>query len=101
MLAAKKSIVTVEEIVDDLDAPPNACILPSWAVSAVCCVPGGASPSYAHGYYERDNRFYLDWDAIARDRDSFQHWIKTHILDTEDFSAFRRVLSESTSASAK
>jgi glutaconate CoA-transferase subunit A len=95
VLAAKKSIVTVEEIVDDLQAWPNACILPSWVVSAVCVVPGGAFPSYAHGYYERDNRFYQAWDAIARERDSFQHWIKTHILDTPDFAAFRRVLAES------
>lgn len=96
VLAAKKSIVTVEEIVDDLKAPPNACILPSWAVSAVCCVPGGAAPSYAHGYYERDNRFYQTWDDISRERDSFQRWIKAHILDTEDFTDFRRMLSEST-----
>lgn len=95
VLAAKKSIVTVEEIVDDLKAPPNACILPSWAVSAVCCVPGGAAPSYAHGYYERDNRFYQAWDDISRERDSFQQWIQTHILDTEDFTDFRRMLSES------
>jgi len=101
VLAAKKSIITVEEIVDRLNAPPNACILPSWAISAVCCVPGGASPSYAHGYYERDNRFYQGWDAISRERDSFQQWIKTHILHTDDFADFRRVLAESTSAGAK
>ncbi len=98
VLAAKKSIITVEEIVADLSAPPNACILPSWAVSAVCHVPGGASPSYAHGYYERDNRFYQAWDAISRERETFQHWIKMHILDTEDFPAFRRVLAESKAA---
>jgi glutaconate CoA-transferase, subunit A len=96
VLAAKKSIVTVEEIVDDLKAWPNACILPSWTVSAVCCVPGGASPSYAHGYYERDNRFYQAWDTIARERDSFQGWIKSHILDTENFEEFCRVQREST-----
>jgi glutaconate CoA-transferase subunit A len=65
----KESDRYVEEIVDDLAAWPNACILPSWTISAVCCVPGGAFPSYAHGYYERDNRFYQAWDAIARDRD--------------------------------
>jgi len=96
VLAAKRAIVTVEEIVDDLKAWPNACILPSWTVSAVCCVPGGAAPSYAHGYYERDNRFYQAWDTIARKRDSFQNWIKSHILDTENFDEFCRVLKEST-----
>lgn len=94
-LAAKKVIVTVEEIVDDLRAWPNACILPHWVVNAVSCVPGGAFPSYAHGYYNRDNGFYTAWDTIARDRDGFQAWIKRHILDTEDFAGFRRVLAES------
>ena len=98
VLAAKKAIVTVEEIVDDLRAWPNACILPGWTLSAVCCVPGGAFPSYAHGYYERDNRFYQAWDAVSRERDSFRTWIRSHILDTEDFVSFRRVLAESTAA---
>jgi glutaconate CoA-transferase, subunit A len=95
VLAAKRAIVTVEEIVDDLAAWPNACVLPSWTISAVCCVPGGAFPSYAHGYYERDNRFYQEWDAIARDRETFQSWIRAHIIETNDFAEFRKVLSES------
>lgn len=94
-LAAKKVIVTVEEIVDKLDAPANACILPKWVISAVCHVPRGATPSYAHGYYERDNRFYLAWDPIARNRDAFSAWIQRHILDTEDFEGFLRVHAES------
>jgi glutaconate CoA-transferase subunit A len=81
VLAAKRSIVTVEEIVDTL-APhsPNAVILPGWTVSAVVHVPGGAHPSYAHGYYKRDNAFYKKWDAISRDRDSFRAWIDEHVL---------------------
>ena len=94
-LAADRAIVTVEEIVDDLEAWPNACILPWWVVSAVCLVPGGASPSYAQGYYQRDNRFYLAWDAIARERDRFTAWIQRHILDTGDFAEFQRALAES------
>ena len=94
VMAAKRSIVTVEEIVDDLQAWPNACILPSWVVSAVSCVPGGAHPSYAHGYYERDNRFYQAWDGIARTREAFQDWLKRLVLDTEDFQEFQRVLAE-------
>ena len=94
VLAAKKAIVTVEEIVDNLEPWPNACILPSWTLAAVCCVPGGAFPSYAHGYYERDNRFYQSWDAIARERATFEQWIRTHILDTENFATFRRILAE-------
>lgn len=95
VLAAKRSIVTVEEIVDDLEAPPNACVLPSWALSAVCPVPGGAYPSYAQGYSERDNRFYKAWDPIARSRDDFRAWMQRHVLDTDDFAGFRRVLTES------
>jgi len=94
VLAAKKAIVTVEEIVDDLQAWPNSCILPSWTLAGVCCEPGGAFPSYAHGYYERDNRFYQAWDSIARERESFRQWIEKHILRTEDFGEFRRVLAE-------
>jgi glutaconate CoA-transferase subunit A len=97
VLAAKKAIVTVEEIVDNLKAWPNACILPSWTIAAVCCVPGGAFPSYAHGYYERDNRYYQGWDAIARDRNTFQAWIERYILETENFEEFRKLSAESAS----
>ena len=92
-LAAKRCIVTVEEIVDDLQAPMNACVLPTWALSAICLVPGGAHPSYAHGYYERDNRFYQRWDPIARDRDVFNAWVDEFIRGTEDFSAFQAKLA--------
>jgi glutaconate CoA-transferase, subunit A len=95
VLAAKRSIITVEEIVDDLEAPTNSCVLPTWAVSAVCHVPGGAYPSYAQGYSERDNKFYKDWDPIARTRDGFQAWMKRHVLDTVDFADFKRALAES------
>jgi glutaconate CoA-transferase subunit A len=82
VLAAKRSIVTVEEIVDDFGArSANAVILPSWAVGAIVCVPGGAHPSYAHGYYKRDNAYYMAWDAISRDRDGFLAWMRTNVLD--------------------
>jgi glutaconate CoA-transferase, subunit A len=81
VLAAKRSIVTVEEIVDTLEPhSPNAVILPGWTISAVVHVPGGAHPSYAHGYYKRDNAFYKQWDAISRERDSFRAWIDEHVL---------------------
>jgi glutaconate CoA-transferase subunit A len=100
VLAAKRSIVTVEECVESLDAPPNACVLPNWVVDAVCLVPKGAMPSYAHGYYERDNAFYRRWDAISRDRGVFQAWLKEHVLGTNDFSEFLRVLGESSKLAA-
>lgn len=82
VLAAKRSIITVEEIVDTLEPhSPNAVIQPGWTISAVVHVPGGAHPSYAHGYYKRDNAFYKKWDAISRDRDSFCAWIDEHVLN--------------------
>lgn len=96
VLAAKRAIVTVEEIVDKLDAPPNALVLPSWVVTAVCKVTGGAFPSYAQGYYARNNAFYKGWDAISRERESFTSWIERHVLGTRDFDDFKRSLEEAT-----
>jgi glutaconate CoA-transferase subunit A len=90
VMAAKRAIVTVEEVVGELRPPANACVLPHWVVSAVCHEPGGAFPSYAQGYYERDNRFYLAWDGISRDRERFLHWMRRHVLDTTSFAEFRR-----------
>jgi glutaconate CoA-transferase, subunit A len=88
VLGAKRAIVTVEEIVDDFgNVSPNAIILPSWTVDAVVEIPGGAHPSYAHGYYSRDNAFYKDWDRIARDRDLFLQWMEENVMNSspEDF----------------
>jgi glutaconate CoA-transferase subunit A len=91
-LAAHTLLVTVEEIVDDLQAPMNAIVLPHFVVAAVCCVPGGAYPSYAQGYYSRDNAFYLAWDDISRDRATFTRWLEDHVLGTADHAAFLRSL---------
>jgi glutaconate CoA-transferase subunit A len=68
-------------------------VLPGWIVGAVCEVPGGAFPSYALGYYPRDNSFYQQWDGIARERESFADWIGRHVLATGDFVEFRRSLA--------
>ena len=87
-LAAKEVIVTVEDVVDELDAPQNSVILPSWVISAVARVPGGAHPSYAHGIYDRDNAFYREWDTISRNRDSFRAWIQEYVLDTGDHAGY-------------
>jgi glutaconate CoA-transferase subunit A len=82
VLAAKRAIVTVEEIVPDFDdIHPNACILPRWTVSAIVVIPGGAHPSYTHGYYGRDNAGYLAWDEISADRGRFADWMKANVLD--------------------
>jgi glutaconate CoA-transferase, subunit A len=81
VLAAHRAIVTVEEIVDDLMAPShNSVVLPSWTVDAIVEAPGGARPSYAHGYYRRDNAFYKNWDPISRDRDAFRAWMRDNVL---------------------
>ena len=82
-LSAKHTIVTVEEVVDELKTTPNACILPAWTVDAIAKVPGGAKPSYAHGYYPRDNQYYKDWDSISRDRNQFEQWLKNTIYKKE------------------
>ncbi len=74
--------MTVEEIVDDFGPRSlNAVILPRWTVAAIAQVPGGAYPSYAQGYYKRDNAFYKAWDAISRERDTFLAWMKTNVLE--------------------
>ena len=90
VLSARRSIVTVEELVDELAPKPGAVVLPSWVVSAVCEVPGGAHPSFAMGYSERDNAFYKAWDAIAADRASFSAWIERHVLGTKNYTEYRR-----------
>jgi glutaconate CoA-transferase subunit A len=80
VLAARRSVVTVEEIVDELDPRPGAVVLPAWTVSYVAAAPGGAHPSYALGYSARDNDFYVAWDAISRDRDTFTTWLDQEVL---------------------
>jgi len=94
-LAAKRVVVTVEEIVDDLGPRSfNAVVLPTWTVSAIAEVPGGAYPSYAQGYYARDNAFYKAWDVISRDREDFLDWMKENVLEKgpEVFTTYTRAL---------
>jgi glutaconate CoA-transferase subunit A len=92
-LASTRTIVSVEEIVDTIQRRPDSVLLPHWIIDAVACVPGGAHPSYAHGYYDRDNRFYRRWDAISRDRATFTTWVQQHILDTDDWDGYQRSLT--------
>jgi glutaconate CoA-transferase subunit A len=82
VLASSRSVVTVEEIVEDFaGVHPNACILPHWTVTAIAHVPGGAHPSYAHGYYPRDNAAYLEWDEISANRETFKDWMSENVLN--------------------
>jgi glutaconate CoA-transferase subunit A len=93
VLASKRSVVTVEEIVEDFGPRnANAVILPSWTVTAIAEVRGGAHPSYAQGYYKRDNAFYIAWDKIARDKAVFLKWMEENVLagSPESFAAQAR-----------
>jgi glutaconate CoA-transferase, subunit A len=83
VLAAKRSLITVEEIVDRLDPKPREVILPTFATSYVAVAPGGSHPSYAQGYSVRDNDFYTAWDGISRDRETFMSWMRENVLRTE------------------
>jgi glutaconate CoA-transferase subunit A len=94
VLASARSIVTVEEIVDNLEPRPGAVVLPAWVIDAVCLAPGGAHPSYAQDYYDRDNDFYVAWDAISRDRDAFRDWMRRHVLETADVVEYHASLRE-------
>ena len=91
VLAARAAVVTVEEVVDSLDSHPNALVLPHWTVDAIAHVPGGAHPSYAHGYYARDNAAYIAWDQIAADRDRFLAWMDEHVLAVDETVFANRV----------
>jgi glutaconate CoA-transferase subunit A len=75
--AAERVIVVVEELVDEavIRADPNRTVIPGLIVDAVVVEPWGAHPSYVQGAYDRDNRFYRDWDAIARDAATTQAWL--------------------------
>jgi glutaconate CoA-transferase subunit A len=93
VLASKRSVVTVEEIVDELpERSLNAVVLPHWTVGYIAEVPGGAFPSYAQGYYPRNNSFYKAWDEISRERDTFLAWMKENVLQKgpEAFAQYAR-----------
>ena len=88
--AAERVIVVVEELVDEsvVRADPNRTIIPGLIVDAVVVEPFGAHPSYVQGAYDRDNRFYLDWDAITRDEDALQAWLREWVYGVDDRAAY-------------
>jgi len=94
LLSARRSIVTVEEVVEEFEPRPFQVVLPSVAVGAISVVPHGAHPSYADGYYDRDNAFYEAWDPIGRERGRFQEWMEHHVLGTEDFAGHLQSIRE-------
>lgn len=93
VLASARSLVTVEEVVDELVLRPGGVVLPGWTIDAVALAPGGAHPSYAHGYYERDNDFYVAWDRISREREVFLAWMERHVLGTADVESYHESLA--------
>ena len=93
-LSAKRVIVTVEETVDELEPHPFQVVLPWVAVDAIAVVPKGAHPSYADGYYDRDNAFYEAWGPVSRDREEFRRWMERHVLATGDFGEYLRSVGE-------
>lgn len=88
--ASKTVIVVCEEIVDDdiIRSDPNRTLIPGRIVDAVVHVPGGCHPSFAQGYYDRDNEFYLAWDAISRDQDRIESWIDEWVRNTSDHAGY-------------
>ena len=86
VMAAKRSLVTVERIVDELVPQPGAVVLPSWVIDAVSEAPRGSRPSYSLGIVERDNEFYKFWDELSRDRDAFTAWMGENILRERETS---------------
>src|ERR671911_212793 len=89
-LSAKRVIVTVEEIVEGFEPRPFQIVLPAVAVDAIAVEPGGSRPSYADGYYDRDNAFYEAWDEVSRDRERFGEWMERHVLGTRDFAEYTK-----------
>ena len=81
VLAAERSLVTVERIVDQLRLQPGGIVIPAWVIDAVAEAPGGSQPSYSLGITARDNDFYRFWDEVSRDRAGFTEWMQEHVLD--------------------
>jgi glutaconate CoA-transferase subunit A len=92
--AAETVIVTAEEIVDEavIRSDPNRTIVPGFVVDAVCHVPYGAHPSYAQGYYDRDNAFYLGWDGVSKGPEDVTAWLDEWVSSLPDRAAYWRKL---------
>ena len=88
--AAERVIVVVEELVEEsvIRADPNRTVIPGLIVDAVVEEPYACHPSYSQGYYDRDNRFYLDWDPISRDPGTLDAWLKEWVYDLESHSDY-------------
>ena len=82
------SLSSGTQVVEELTPHPFQVVLPAVAVDAIAVEPVGAHPSYADGYYDRDDVFYEAWDPIGRDRETFRSWMEEHVLGTQDFGGY-------------
>jgi glutaconate CoA-transferase subunit A len=84
--AARKVILTAEEIVDEavIRSDPNRTMIPAIVVSAVCHVPFACHPSYAQGYYDRDNEFYLAWDKVSESSEATKRYLDEWVYGVKD-----------------
>jgi glutaconate CoA-transferase subunit A len=96
--AAKRVILTAEEIVDEavIRSDPNRTLIPSLIVDAVCHVPYCAHPSYTQGYYDRDNDFYLQWDEISKSKEAVEQWLQEFVFEVQDHAQYWRKLGDAT-----
>lgn len=96
--AAKKVILTAEEIVDEaaIRSDPNRTLIPEIVVDAVCVAPYACHPSYAQGYYDRDNEFYLQWDKISESPESINHWLDDWVFGVKDRNDYWQKLGSDT-----
>jgi len=96
--ASKRVIVTVEEVVSEevIRSDPNRTVIPGMIVNAVVEAPFGSHPSYAQGYYDRDNEFYVRWNSICRDEEAFQRYLEEWIYAVEDRAEYVKKLGRET-----
>jgi glutaconate CoA-transferase subunit A len=96
--AAKKVILTAEEIVDEsvIRSDPNRTMIPGIVVSAVCHVPFACHPSYAQGYYDRDNGFYLAWDRVSESVENVRSWLDEWVYSVKDRDGYWQKLGNET-----
>ena len=96
--AAQRVILTAEEIVEEsvIRSYPNRTIIPGFVVDAVCHVPHACHPSYAQGYYDRDNTFYLEWDKISSVKETVQTWLDEWVYGLKDHQAYWEKLGDET-----
>jgi glutaconate CoA-transferase subunit A len=96
--AARRVILTAEEIVDEavIRSDPNRTLIPAMVVDAVCLVPHASHPSYAQGYYDRDNEFYLGWDKTSQSVEAVKNWLDEWVFGVQNRDEYWQKLGDET-----